>query len=922
MNKTLYSATSALALGLSAPAWAQTVTPPVTPAAQDTTAAQTTTEDPAPATLPTGAEPTQDIVVTGIRRSLQDARALKRDSIGISDAISSEDIGKFPDQNLAESLQRVTGVQITRNKGEGSRVALRGLGPSFTQTLYNGRQIATPGGGRSFSFTSLSSDFVSAVEVLKSPTAEMVEGGLAGSVNVRVARPLDAGRNVVAVTAEGIYEENPKMATPHASLYVNHVFSDSFGVNFGVNYERRGVLQAGFFGYGAELGIENRRNPPRDYNRDGDLNDQFRFDHTTNLVAQDGTFERKTVIGGVQFKPTDTLNLYADGFYSDFQDNSIYNEHQVRFTNIQGPNSGIVGSANDGSFLTFLDADGVDHRSDTRVIRTRDKLYTAAVGGIWKNGPLTVSSEFTFSKGDRNAQNYGFGINSRASASYDLRDGIGNQPNVAFNRGYDPLNPSTFNLFSFGGDYNAPSSDRNYDGRLDAKYAFDGAGFSGAFKVGGMFANRKSSFSSSNFNINSTQLASALGQTYNPTIEGGSTSASQILSVTDYSKFVGDSLGRYLAPDLDKFFSLVPLSRVLEISPATAQPARDYAVTERSFEGYAQLDVKAFDNRLNANAGLRVVHTDQTSTGFAADLTSLFVRRGGVTTVVQRTSPVAIDNSYTEFLPSLNLSYNVTDSLKARFAAGRTLTRPDLGLLSPSISVDANTRAINATNPNLKPYLSSQLDLSLEYYFGGSGLLSAAVFYKDVKNFIVRTNSPAQYTVQLEEGGTLLQDFTLFQPRNGASSKIKGFELGAQVPFTFLPGALDGFGVIANFTYLDLGDVVVTQDQPAIPISGASTRSYNIAGYYEKYGFGLRASYNYRNGFVNDPRSTFGDGDYQRAYGQLDISASYDVTKKFSLNADITNATNAKTINVTNIGLLRNVLDVGRRYTAGVRFRF
>ena len=917
MVKGLYTATSALALIASGSALAQTRPPapePTEPISQDAASVQDV--------APLAPEEGNEIVVTGIRRSLADATALKRDRVGISDAISSEDIGKFPDQNLAESLQRVTGVQITRNKGEGSRVALRGLGPSFTQTLYNGRQIATPGGGRSFSFTSLSSDFVSAVEVIKSPTAEMVEGGLAGTVNVRVARPLDAGRNVVAVTAEGIYEQNPRLVTPHVSVYVNHVFNDTVGVNFGVNYERRGVLQAGFFGYGAELAAENRRNPPLDYNRDGDLNDEFRLNHTTNLVAQDGTFERRTVIGGIQIKPTPTLNLYADGFFSDFRDYSIYNEHQVRFTNIQGTNAGIVGSTNDGTLLTSLDANGVDHRSDTRPIRTRDKLYTGAVGGIWANGPLTISAEGTYSKGDRTATNYGFGINSRASASYDLRNGVGNEPIVSFNRGYDPLDPATFNLFSVGGDYKAPSSDRNYDARLDGKYAFEGSDFTGSFKVGGMFANRRSSFASRQFNVNSTQLATLLGQTYNANVEGGSTSAANILSVVDFSQYVNPALGQYLAPDLEKFFAFVPLSRLLEVSPPTSQSARDYSVTEKSYEGYAQFDVKALDDRFVGNVGLRYVHTDQVSRGFAADLTSLLVRRGGVTTIVQRTEPVAIKNNYSEWLPSLNMSYDLTESLKARFAVARTLTRPDLGLLSPSINVDANTRSINATNPNLKPYLSSQLDFSLEYYLKGGGLLSAAIFYKDVENFIVRTTSPAQYTVQLEEGGTLLQDFTLFQPRNGASSKIKGFELGAQVPFTFLPGALDGFGVLGNFTYLDLGDVVVTQGQPAIPISGASTRSYNIAGYYEKYGFGLRASYNYRNGFVGDARSTFGDGDYQRSYGQLDISASYDVNKSISLNADLTNATNAKTVNVTGTGLLRSVLDVGRRSTAGLRVRF
>ncbi|WP_294195040.1 TonB-dependent receptor [uncultured Sphingomonas sp.] len=903
----LTGAASLLAITIASSAMAQTV-PAASPASQDDAI--------------DAAGSGEEVVVTGIRRSLADATALKRNNVSIVDAISSEDIGRFPDQNLAESLQRVTGVQITRNKGEGSRVALRGLGPNFTQTQYNGRQIATPGGGRSFSFTSLSSDFVSAVEVFKSPSAEQVEGGLAGIVNVRVARPLDAGRDVVAITAEGIYEENPNRVTPHASLYVNKVISDRFGASFGINYEKRRVLSAGYLGYGAENGVEARRNPPLDYNLDGDFNDQYRFIHTTNLVAQDGTFERVTMIGGLQFKPTETLNFYADGFFSDFKDYSIYNEHQVRFTNIQGPNAGVVGSTVANGYLTAFDANGVDHRGDTRPIDTHDELFSGALGGIWTVDRLKVSTEFTFSKARRTSTNYGFAINSRARVGYDTGGNLGREPTVTFNRGYDPLDPSTFNLLAVGGTYRAPSIDRNYDGRLDVARDVELSDASLVLKAGAMFANRKSEFTSRTFNLTSQQFATALGQTYNPNVEGGSTSAAPILGQVDYSKFVQPSLGVYLAPNLDAFFDRIPLSQMLSLAPPQTQLANDFQVTERSYAAYGQVDIRALDNRFNGNIGLRYVRTDQTSDGYAADLSSLLVRRGGIITVVQRTTPVSIDNSYSEWLPSANLSYDLTDQLKIRAAVARTLTRPDIGLLSPTLSVDANTSTMSARNPNLRPYVSNQIDLSLEYYFSKSGLLSAAVFYKDVDNFIVNSASQVTQTVQLEEGGSRQQVFLLRQPRNGSSSKIKGFEVGAQVPFTFLPGALDGFGVLGNFTYLDLGDVVVTQGQPAIPISGASTRSYNIAGYYEKYGFGIRASYNYRNGFVNDPISTFGDGDYQRSYGQLDISASYDINPMITLNADVTNATNAKIYNDTGVGLLRGVVDNGRRVTAGVRVRF
>ncbi len=203
------------------------------------------------------AEPA-DIVVTGFRRSLQLANEQKRNADVVSDGISAEDIGKFPDQNLAESLQRITGVQITRSRGEGASVSIRGLAPDFARTQYNGRTLGS-GGSRSFDFTSLSAEFVSAVEVAKSPTADMIEGGLAGTINVRTARPLDIGKSSFNGTVEGVYEDNPDKLSPRVAGLANYAnASKTFGINVGVAYEQRKYLAVSYEGYGAG----NRRRGP------------------------------------------------------------------------------------------------------------------------------------------------------------------------------------------------------------------------------------------------------------------------------------------------------------------------------------------------------------------------------------------------------------------------------------------------------------------------------------------------------------------------------------------------------------------------------------------------------------------------------------------------------------------------------------
>src|SRR5882757_2689703 len=169
----------------------------------------------------------EEIVVTGFRRSLAESVASKRDAAVISDTISSEDIGKFPEENMAESLQRITGVQITRSNGEGQFVSVRGLDPKFTDVLYNGRELPSPTGSRSFDFTILSADFVRALEVYKTPTADMPEGGLAATVNVATLRPLEYGKERFAVTAEGMYDQNAKGSVePHLAGIFTNVFLD------------------------------------------------------------------------------------------------------------------------------------------------------------------------------------------------------------------------------------------------------------------------------------------------------------------------------------------------------------------------------------------------------------------------------------------------------------------------------------------------------------------------------------------------------------------------------------------------------------------------------------------------------------------------------------------------------------------------
>ncbi|PZU08259.1 MAG: hypothetical protein DI605_13590 [Sphingomonas sp.] len=894
---------------------------------------------PMPPSGPAGppANDVEDIVVSGFRQSLELASTIKRDSPVVSDVISAEDIGKFPDQNLADSLQRITGVQITRTAGEGTRASVRGLSPDFTQTLYNGRVLTSPSGGRSFEFTNLASDFVSSVEVLKSPSADQVSGGLAATVDVHTARPLDVGKNRLAITAEALYEQKSEKAKPHVAAYVNHVFSDEFAINVGLNLQERRYRSDTFRGFGFENGVEASRSPRLDYNRDGDFGDAFRFNHEAGTRVILGDIRRFTAVGGFQARPTPGLEFYGDMFYANNRTRLDQPINTLRFTSIvcptaqQGvaPNGCIRGSGfDDEGRLNFLDADGVDYRNVNNLTTTRNRITSAAGGFKATVGRVKLNGEASFSHARQLVDNFSLTALGRASAFYDFSEDPGNFPQIGFSRGYNPLDPANFRGLGLAGDYQRPTVDHNWDAKLDAVWDA-GDGFVRSVRVGGRYSNRRQTFGTSQIAVNATQLAGLLGLPLTPGPDGLSFDASPFMTLYSFDKFLNNYNGpvtypsTFLSSDVSKVFERVSLDQILNDVPPRRNLANEYSVREKETAAYIRADFATSDDRLAGNIGVRYVHTDQTSSGYAPDLTQIVFSLGGAVTVIPQVTPTSIKRSYDNWLPSANARFKITEQLLVRAAAARVMSRPTLSTLSPSTTVNANTRFITINNPNVDPYLADQFDLSLEYYFGHGGLLSAAVFYKDVKNFIVSTMRTDTLNVTVRETGrTAPLDFSINQPNNGSGSKLKGVEVGAQVPLTFLPGLLDGFGIVANFTYLDAGAAATVEGGPPLPLPGVSKYSYNLVGYYEKGPFSARLAYNYRSRFVNSATSNFGDGSYGQSYGQLDFSTSFDITPQVGITIEGLNLTDSAVRTTNAYGYGRGYENVGRRFTAGVRAKF
>jgi TonB-dependent receptor len=250
------------------------------------------------------------------------------------------------------------------------------------------------------------------------------------------------------------------------------------------------------------------------------------------------------------------------------------------------------------------------------------------------------------------------------------------------------------------------------------------------------------------------------------------------------------------------------------------------------------------------------------------------------------------------------------------------MSRPDLGLLSTGTSVNANVLTINSNNPLLNPYKADQYDLSLEKYLGKSGLVTVAGFYKKIDSFIEQARTTETHTVKMEQGGTTELTFAHFLPSNGAGASLQGAEIGYQQQFSFLPKPFDGFGVVANYTYVKSGQITPVSGGPALQLTGVSKNNYNLIGYFENQRFSVRLAYNYRSGFLVDPASYFGDGENVNAFHTLDVTINVRINRMLSLTVNAINLTDEYQERVNNYGFTRLIEDNGRRYIVGLRATF
>lgn len=895
------------------------------------------------------------VVITGIKGSLQSAVELKRDADQVVDAITAEDIGKFPTENVAEAVQRITGVQITRTRGEGTSASIRGLPSEFTRVQLNGGTLSSAtvdlrgggGGGaldRSFDFRLLPSEFVRTLEVVKSPTAEMQEGGLSGTINVVTSRPLELGELTLVGSGFAAQNSNSGKTDPRLSGLFSNVFMDG----------RLGVLLAGGYTesrpethsmFGTVWGTQSEGVRRVDYNNDGDITDTFNIPGQIRpeITREDNT--RAALAGVIEFDATDDLRLAVEGFYSKRDTISESLEYLHIPSNANGP-------VFDNSLTEFLTIDGIDPtqvafgipyligagldamdvRGNHRVNDSTSETSWLKVGATYSDDLWSAAISAAYSNSNLLGDNLNLAQIQRFGVAYDCTPGeeiCGIQYSDETLARY--LDPNQGVVASLNGAFDRSTEDEVMEYRADFARTFEGEMIN-RISFGAVASQREIYSNAQALVVSAGALASLAGLQPTTTQAAG-------FNVAPFTQLVQAGSGGFLdayngsmpfptqwiATDTLALLDAIPRADLVANGTILPNLNQVIDVSEDIAAIYVQAGFESPDRNLTGNFGVRVVHTKQSSVGVSPDLNNLvsLVDAGG-TLLVPPAGNISAENEYTEILPSLNVKLDVTDDFLLRFGASRTLARPSLTAISPSTTAvgGAGNFSITSGNPELDPFIALNFDLAAEWYPDPDVALTFALFHKDLAT-LVRTVSEQTFipvTFRTESTNTeevRLAQFTRNRPENQEGVTLSGFEVGYQQFFTFLPGPLENLGLQANYTFIDNSDENV--------LTAASKHNYNVSAFYETDEFGARLSYTWRDKFVTAglPDGNNGLGERTEPNGTLDANLSYNLNDNVSFILEGVNLLEQTDATRSILGDLPfDYFDAGRRVMLGARVRY
>ncbi len=916
------------------------------------------------------AETENEIVVTGFRRSLRVAIDVKRNEDSIVDSINAEDIADFPDLNLAESLQRVPGVQIDRDGGEGRSINVRGLSSDFVRVHLNGLEaLATTGGrdgranrNRQFDFNVFASELFNSIEVRKSQEAAVSEGSLGATVSLQTARPFDYSGFEMAMGAQASYNDLSQETDPRATFLISNRWLDGdLGALFSAAYSARNTYEEGSsslrFRVPADDGCVPTGSPPTSY-----VNTTRCYQSVgtvtsptgqvlTGLAAQQAAWnaahpriprygriayerERLGLTGSLQYQPFDGTRITFDSLFAQLDqtrnEEFLESISFARETGVQGLRAVdlVSGVVDDNRTLVSGTFNDVDIRSEQRI----DILETE----FFQNS-LNISHDVT----DRLRLTALVGVSRAIGRNpqqttvslerYDV-DGYGYNyadPNLpAFTYGFDVANPANW-VFSSStalGDASIirlrPNKTLNTYETAQIDVEFD---LNDAITLTAGYQTKEFGFSVRELRKASEGVpASALALL-----------ASQGVPLSAYTTRVTD-FGRNLdlpagTPTTWVIPDLAALDRLINYSCNCVNAFGDFRLTrfdgetrsaiETSNGGYVQANwnTTLFAMPFRGNLGVRYVETELESTGILSG------------------APITVTNTYNDTLPSANFVFEPIDDLLIRFAASKTLARPSLNALTPGGSIDASPPGLSLTtgNPTLDPVRANTYDVSIEWYPYEDALFSIAFFRKEIDTFVQTLRQTVPYSSTgfpnslLPAGVTPSDLFVVTTSINSPGGDLEGFEITLQTPFNFLPESLRGFGGILNYTDIDSSfDYIIDAATGATttqPLVGQSPRSASATLYFERGPFEARVSATYRDEYLTlVPAVSGNDVEGKAEQLNVDVSASYDVTDRLSFTFEGINLTDEfdeRWINSQRQNSL-NYEHTGREFVFGIRYAY
>jgi iron complex outermembrane receptor protein len=830
--------------------------------------------------------------VSGYRQSLAASLDAKRKAAASIDVITAEDVGKFPDTNVAESLSHIPGITVDHLFGQGEKVSILGTDPALNRTLLNGQTVASADWfvldqpGRTFNYTLLAPEIIGTAEVYKTPEARIDEGSIGGTIILHTRDPFTLRPHTLSGSVGGLYNDRGKKGDFNGSLlYGWHNAAKTLGFVASVQDSREHIRRDGIESYGL--------NPASDYTDEGSTDPALLAHPDAQGFNSLGTaFFRQTRkrTGGnlaVVFKPTDQFELELNGLYVDAKYDNSNESHYINPAFIQASQTadgavvrdGVIDSIHFNNAISYLDV-------QYRTAKVKTQAYDAKAtwhGNQWNaslHGGTTKATGGTQQEYFAEFQNIG---------GYRYNAMLGH-PSITFDSRAGATSPA---LYRFPTD---PTTAPNWDGISDAAPTGDKENYGqGDF----------------DFNLRGPLKNIALG-----------------VKVRDHTTFHTEySLAAYDSPLTAAAFSpgLTPsnfLRGITGVSPDMAShlivdpnavasfmrsylpqitPTPDYlfyqntwSINEKINSAYVQGKF-GFD-RISGNVGVRAVETKTNSNGY------------NVNAETNDATATSVTKKYHNFLPSLNVAFDAASNVIVRGSVSKVIARPNYADMTAFLSLDDTTLNGQGGNPSLDPYRATNYDASVEWYFAKNSILSGTVFYKDIQSYILTTSAQeSHFNVAKKTTST----YTVQRPHNAGDATSQGYALAFQQTFA------NDFGVVANYTHVN------AQGPEAAPLPYASKHQVTLSPFYENKHVSVRLNYSWRSDYYN--ASYFGAGVYTRAYTELDASVGYSLTENLKLTVDVLNLLDEEYYAYTKTpgaNVLNSAYKEGRRLQAGVHFNF